>query len=561
VSAAGEATPGERPSAKRTLPKGGEAAHAARRNLALSSIRAQRLALALLVATGVFILFTFDQHGISNDEEVQHVYGRLLVDFYASGFADLAAFAYKNLYLYGGLFDLIAATLERVVPMNVWDLRHLLSAVFGLAGLVGTWLLARLLAGERAGLVALVLLLLTGAWSGAMFTHTKDVPFAAMMTWALYFTTRFAARLPCVRAADVIGLGVAIGGAFGLRVGAVFAVFYLGVAVLAAAWLVGKDRGARLAVLQRATAGLVSAALVAFVLMGVFWPWAVMSPGNLFRAMTTFSHFSFPLDTILAGTVMKNGEVPGHYLLSYLLVRVPELLLLGVAFAVVVALRALPSLQSAARRAEALPWLPVALAAAFPIAYTLLAAPPLYNGVRHFTFVLPPLAVLGAAGLQQAWHEAARWKRARLVAAAGCALLAVGHVAALARLHPYEYVFYNGFVGGVRGAFDRWEQDYWVSSLREAVGRLNAHVAGEGEPARRYRVAVCAESLQASAWLAPGLDVTGDWRAADFFVATTHMNCDSADKGRIIAEVVRDGVVLAVVRDRRMLVGADREPQ
>ena len=59
----------------------------------VSRFRAQHLAWALLVATGVFILFTFDQHGISNDEEVQHVYGRLLVDFYASGFADRAAFA------------------------------------------------------------------------------------------------------------------------------------------------------------------------------------------------------------------------------------------------------------------------------------------------------------------------------------------------------------------------------------------------------------------------------------------------------------------------------------
>jgi len=62
--------------------------------------------------------------------------------------------------------------------MNVWDLRHLLSGAFGLAGLAGTWQLARLVVGERGGLVALVLLLLTGGWSGAMFTHTKDVPFA-----------------------------------------------------------------------------------------------------------------------------------------------------------------------------------------------------------------------------------------------------------------------------------------------------------------------------------------------------------------------------------------------
>lgn len=521
-----------------------------------------RLALLVFAALGAYVLFAFDQHGISNDEEVQHVYGRLLLDFYASGFADRSAFAYKNLYLYGGLFDLIAAALERVVPINVWDLRHLLSAAFGLLGLAGTWMLARLLMGEAAGLVALVLLALTGAWSGAMFTHTKDVPFATTMVWALYFTTRFASRLPAVKAGDLVGLGVAIGCAFGLRVGAVFAVFYLGVAVLAAAWLNGADLRARLAILRRAVVALLPAAVLAFALLGLFWPWAVQSGGNLVKAMTTFSRFSFELYTILDGAVMKNGEVPGRYLASYLLVRLPELFLLGVALAVLGALRALPGLfASEEGRAQALRWLPVTLAAAFPLTYTLLAAPPLYNGIRHFTFLLPPLAVLGGAGLVATAARLAHVPAMRLLATGVCVLLAVTHLVTLVRLHPYEYVAYNGLTGGLRGTEGRWEQDYWGDALREAAGLLNARVAAEGVAPRIWTVAVCAESVQGSAWLAPGMEVTRDWRAADFFLSPTHMDCDTAVKGEIIGEVAREGVVLAVVRDRRLLVGADRQPR
>nr|WP_211168999.1 glycosyltransferase family 39 protein [Aromatoleum toluvorans] len=528
----------------------------------LSPQLAFRLALLVFAALGAYVLFAFDQHGISNDEEVQHVYGRLLLDFYASGFADRSAFAYKNLYLYGGLFDLIAASLERIVPMNVWDLRHLLSAGFGLLGLAGTWMLARLLRGEAAGLVALALLALTGAWSGAMFTHTKDVPFAATMVWALYFTTRFTMRLPAVKAGDLVGLGVAIGCAFGLRVGAVFAVFYLGVAVLAASWLHGQDLRARTAVLRRAVLALLPAAALAFALLGLFWPWAVQSGGNLVKAMTTFSHFSFELYTILDGVVMKNGDVPGRYLSSYLLVRLPELFLLGIALAVLSGLRQLPDLfASPAARLQALRWLPVTLAAGFPLAYTLVAAPPLYNGIRHFTFLLPPLAVLGGAGLVATAMRLAPRPALRLVAAGACVLLAVAHLVTLVRLHPYEYVAYNGFTGGLRGTQERWEQDYWGDALREAAGLLNARVAAEGVAPRTWTVAVCAEAVQGTAWLAPGLEVTRDWRAADFFLSPTHMDCDTAMKGRIIGEVSREGVPLAVVRDRRMLTGADREPR
>ena len=67
-----------------------------------------RLALPLLLLLSALVMLTFRDYGISNDEEVQNVYGRLLLSFYTSGFTDWSAFHYKNLFLYGGLFDLVA---------------------------------------------------------------------------------------------------------------------------------------------------------------------------------------------------------------------------------------------------------------------------------------------------------------------------------------------------------------------------------------------------------------------------------------------------------------------
>lgn len=524
--------------------------------------RARRLALVVLALAGVFVLFSFDQHGISNDEEVQHVYGRLLLDFYASGFADRRAFEYKNLYLYGGLFDLLAAAFERAgwaTGAALWDARHLISAVFGLAGLAGTWLLARRLAGEWEGLAALVLLAVTGSWTGAMFTHTKDIPFATTMLWALYFSVRVLDTLPAPPWRLQAGLGVALGCAFGLRIGAVFALLYLGVGLLAAAAM-QHDR--RLCFLLRSMLALLPAAALAFALGALFWPWAVLAPDNVLKAMKAFSHFAFELDTVLAGQVMKVGEVPGHYLAAYLLVRLPELFLAGLALALLAALRTLPQLAGAQARYAALAWLPVVLAALFPLLYALLAAPPLYNGLRHFTFVLPPLAVLAGAGLARAGLGLrAHPPLLRRGVLAACALALLAQVGLLARLHPYQYLAYNSLAGGMPGAAARWEQDYWASSLREAALALNALVARDGVPAQGYTVAVCAEPLQVQVWLAPGLRATRDWWAADFYLSPTHMGCDQALRGRVVAQVERAGQVLAVVKDRRALVGEDRRPR
>jgi hypothetical protein len=505
----------------------------------------------------VFIALTFDQHGISNDEPVQRNYGHMLLDFYRSGFQDQSAFGYRDLYLYGGLFDMIAAALEPLVPIAAWDLRHLLTAMCGFGGAVLTARLARDLAGERAGFFAVLALALTGAWSGAMFTHTKDIPFAAAMIYAIYAITRLLPALPKPSWSQVLNVGIAIGIAMGLRVGAILAVFYLGVAVcVALLW----QQNASTDFFKRAlqcTPRLLAALAIAVIVMAIAWPWSVMGWDHVFKAATAFSDVSYAITTIVDGVYFKIVDVPRSYLPMHLLVRLPELALLGIAFAIALASSALIR-----RRIEwrSLPlFTPTLLAAGFPIAFALLTAPAMYNGVRHFTFVLPPLAVIAALGIDAAWI---RFKSLRLVFAVFAVTLfglAADAAATLARLHPYQYVAYNHLVGGLRGAYDRWEMDYWGDSIREAAALLNEWVTKENIPNdRHYTVALCAESIQGATYLQQGLEITRDWVKADFFISPSQTKCDDVLAGEIIAVVARDGVPLAVVKDRRKLLGDER---
>ena len=41
------------------------------------------------------------------------------------------------------------------------------------------------------------------------------------------------------------------------------------------------------------------------------------------------------------------------------------------------------------------------------------------------------------------------------------------------KLHPYEYIYYNSFVGGVQGAASMYELDYWCTSGRDAIAYIN----------------------------------------------------------------------------------------
>ena len=175
---------------------------------------------------------TYDSYAISNDEEVQQHYGELIVAFYRSGFTDQALFHYVNLYLYGGLFDIVAVLIERALPMiEPYSIRHLICAVTGIGGIAAAWATARLVAGPRAGAIAAFALAVCGPWYGSMFNHTKDIPFAAAMMGAVYFLLRAARGLPQPRRSDVLLFGLLLGAALGIRVLGLLLIGYAGRAI------------------------------------------------------------------------------------------------------------------------------------------------------------------------------------------------------------------------------------------------------------------------------------------------------------------------------------------
>lgn len=525
----------------------------------------QRLSLALFSLLAVFIVLTFKQYAISNDEQVQHVYGQLLLKFYSTGFVDHAAFTYKNLYLYGGLFDLIAAILEKLLPLWVWDIRHLLSALFGLAGIVAVHKITSELAGARAAFIAAFLLTITGAWTGAMFTHTKDVSFAACMVWALYYTLLISKQLPRIPLALSLKLGVAVGLALGLRIGGAFAVIYLLLMVLVAGCLTAEGCKLKLTFYWHSFIGLLPAGAVALGLMAIFWPWSVMGSDHILIAVKSFSHFAFDMNTIVNGQFVSIGDVPRTYLFQYLGIRLPEIFLLGLISLVVVLAMRLK--QVSFLKASQLPEITLSIALLTPLVFVILDRPALYNGVRHFTFVIPTLAIVAGIGLSKMFDVLAGYKKWRLGFVAVCALLSVNTICTLYALHPYEYLYYNHFAGAdFKHAQHNWEGDYWSSSLIDATKMLEQYVDAEtlSSPKKStatYSVAVCAEAFQGQAYLDKRFNITENWVTADFFISSTNMNCDKVLQGEVIGVVERLGAPLAVVKDRRTLIGDARIPR
>ena len=255
------------------------------------------LAFALLiVALFVLVGATFREYAVSNDEGLQHHYGELIVAYYKSGLADKSVFDYGNLYLYGGLFDIIAVLLAHVLPFDPYDIRHLMCAVAGTGGVAATWATARMIAGPRAGLLAGLALALCGVWYGSMFNHTKDVPFASAMMGATFFLLRAARSLPDPRRRDILWFGILLGAALGLRATGLLMVCYAVALIGLQSWSLRQHDWRRFArVSARSLLHFVPAFAVAYVIMIASWPWASLAFLNPARAIFAFAHFHYPI--------------------------------------------------------------------------------------------------------------------------------------------------------------------------------------------------------------------------------------------------------------------------
>jgi hypothetical protein len=247
----------------------------------------------LLAALLVIAMLTYRDYAISNDEGVQHHYGELIIAYYKSGFRNQSLFSFQNLYLYGGLFDIIAVALAHLVPIDPYDLRHILCALIGIGGIGATAATARLIAGPRAGLIAAISLTLCGAWYGSMFNHTKDIPFAAAMMGATLFLIRIARRLPSPRAGDVALFGLLAGCALGVRVIGLLLVIYVGFAIVLNRSRPGLSHGrTQLRFAVESIVRLLPALMLAYVIMILAWPWAALAPLNPVRGLLAGSEFN-----------------------------------------------------------------------------------------------------------------------------------------------------------------------------------------------------------------------------------------------------------------------------
>ncbi|WP_440638750.1 glycosyltransferase family 39 protein [Bradyrhizobium sp. PUT101] len=513
------------------------------------------LAMLVLAAVAVIAGLTFRDYGLGWDDYTHAEYADLLLRMFGSGFKDTAALSFANLYMYGGGFDMVAALLHKVIPLELFETRRLLGAIVGVIGLAVTWRLGRRVGGPLAGLASLLLLALCPIFYGHMFMNPKDAPFAVAMIILMLGLVRLAEEYPQPSPRTVLIVGLGAGLSLGCRILGGLALVYAVLGFIPLFLEELRTEGLRESVRRFAHVVyvLLPGLVLGYLVMGLIWPWSIMEPGNPFEALTYFSHFfEKPWKEMFDGAIVSVPDMPWSYLPTLFALQLPEVMLVLTAGAVFSTFAMLPRRGVPARRKTIL--LMLTLAATLPLAIAMVKRPALYNGIRHFVFVIPPMAVLGGVAFAWAMERLRANHRTwqPVVLATFCFGLALS-LAEMIRLHPYQYTHFNHIAGTVRGADDRFMLDYWGLALKQASDGLREQLVERQEvpPSnRKWKVAVCGPQRPAQVALGPDFTIGWDSNAADFAMTLGEFYCKGLT-APVMVEIKRDDVVFARVYDIR----------
>lgn len=513
------------------------------------------LALAVLAVVAVVAGLTFRDYGLGWDDYTHAEYADLLLKMFGSGFTDTSALSFANLYMYGGGFDMAAALLHKIIPLELFETRRLLGAVVGLIGLGVTWRLARRVGGPVAGLATLILLALCPTFYGHMFMNPKDAPFAVAMVILMLGLVRLAQEYPSPSPHTILIVGLGAGLSVGSRILGGMALVYAVIGFLPI-WISDiRTQGLREAAhrLGHVVYVMLPGLLLGYLVMGLIWPWSIIDVTNPFRALTYFSHFfEKPWKELFDGALVSVPDMPWSYLPTLFALQLPEVMLALLGAGIVGAVVSLSRANVDPKRKTVL--LMLTLAATLPLVIAMVKRPALYNGIRHFIFVVPPMAIL--AGV--AFASMSDWlkDRSRKAQAAFAALFVLGLMFPLGemiRLHPYQYTHFNHIAGSVRGADDRYMLDYWGLALKQASEGLRQEIVERQEIQprnRKWRVAVCGPQRPAQVALGPDFVIGWDSHAADFAMTLGEFYCKGLN-APVVVEIKRDDVVFARVYDIR----------
>jgi hypothetical protein len=486
----------------------------------------------LLLGLTAAIFLTYTHYGVTYDEGMMIETGKHVLSYYVTYGKDAsyaALYPWPEFYLtHGPIIEVLRQGIIQMIHISSIDVYHLVFALFTLSAFYFIFQIAYLFTNNVwISLVSFMFLVCMPRFYGDIFTNTKDIAPACVLLGSIYYSTRYFLGKRTLHTLLFLAIFFAIGTSLRPVLLYAYVLFFL---ISFVQMMIDKSSKKTYFAYQVMLLGVT---LIFFYLSS---PYLLAHPADVFKLISASEKYPWLGGVLFERIMYGSWMLPRYYVPKWIAISTPLLTLLcfilGNFYVISRFIKGKYVEKYIYSYLFALFWMPILI--------VISTKSVIYDAWRQFLFLSGPLILFAGLGV----YVLIRSKN-KIVAAAGIFLFVLNifvTVREMVMLHPYEYIYFNSFVGGLKGAYGSYETDYFGASYKEATDWIVANRLFLSHDT--LYIYPCLFYL-AEPYIKPGVVI--NQTKATVFYCHTRWNQDQQLPGMIIHTIEREGIPLNVI--------------
>lgn len=375
-----------------------------------------------------------------------------------------------------------------------------------------------------------ILMAMTPRVVGHIPANPKDVPFASAYLAALaliYISYKLPKRLSILLIGCASGIAASIR-LLGLSLFPIWGMYQL--------LILKGNRKIRFKELSGFVIDMMLGASVAFLVLFVSQPYIASDPiNNLPESLKINSAYPWNGSILFDGGMIRASDLPWYYIPKLLLITTPVGILISALYAVF-SIRKKPGQKLTVL---------VIMSLVLHLGMYIFLRPVVYNGLRHYLFLLPQIIILAALGLIKL-IEFGGLRRVFGYTLLLFTIVTIGRFYTL--MHPYEYLYFNETVGGIKNTYAQYELDYWGATDKEQSLWLRNYIRENN--IRSPAVSSCSTTFAVRYYIPEIIDSNPNPETSDYIIcndATREDELKALYPGSVIHRLEKNGTPLGFI--------------
>lgn len=499
----------------------------------------------LFFALLLFLIFlTYKDYGIPWDEKIYFSVGKYYLKatldlFHVRNNLDTGGFVPTDYHIkgHGVVSDIMVIAASILFPHFSFETLHLVRAIFGVFIFILVYKIVEELLNKKSAFMAMILLLLFPRFYSDLFYNAVDIPTALFFTVCISYFFYFAKTKITAIKSSVFGLILA----FSINQRLILA--YLIPVDFFILFLLQRYKK-KLKIWLFVWHFLIIVAST-FLFLHLSHPYLLSHPiTGLADIVRHARQYPWNAAVLFDGVFYQAGikPLPWYYLPKSIAITIP---LITLALFIIGQIRLIGLIRKKEKNlSKKFLCLYLLLVFYLPFLLTFILKPTLYDSWRQYLFLTIPIIIIAAFGFDWLLNLKSKVLKSIIFIFLFFSLILTGRE--MIMIHPYEYIYYNSFVGGLKGAYGKYETDYWGLAYKESIVWFNKNVNDKN---KTYKIWVEADPLSSSYYFQPNMSLTQIMNDADYIFTFTRWNFHLRHPGKTIYTVQREDIPLVFIKE------------